>query len=207
MKPWKLVAALLVGYFLFTFFLTLGPAIRVEAGYQYKRFLRDFAGTDSLVGLVIPQVDFSLESITNHRDYGIIIPGIFINEPVIFNVDANSSSEYQKALRQGIAHAAGTGTPGSGMLGYYFAHSAYPDPTSQYNAIFYLLGKLEEGHRIIIWYEGEKYTYQVTSKRVTNPSDVSFVDAAYEKETIVLQTCWPPGTTTRRLLVFAERVE
>jgi sortase (surface protein transpeptidase) len=40
---------------------------------------------------------------------------------------------------------------------------------------------------------------------VTNPDDVSFLNQPYDQETIVMQTCWPPGTTSQRLLVFAER--
>jgi LPXTG-site transpeptidase (sortase) family protein len=184
------------------------PVLIVETKYQIKKFMSEALHIDSLAQLFIP--DFSglnLAKRTPYSDYGIVIPAIFLDEPVVFNVDPNDTTAYTAALKLGIAHASGTSFPDTPGLGYYFAHSSSPQLASQYNAVFYLLGKLKPNDDIYIWHEGQDYNYKVTQSIVTDPSDISFLNAAYAKETIVLQPCWPPGTTQNRMLVFAERVE
>jgi LPXTG-site transpeptidase (sortase) family protein len=190
------------------FFLTVVPIILVEAKYQYRNFLQTRFQVSDIRSLIIPNFKgvFDFRGDTKYKQYGISIPSIFINEPVVFNVDPNDKTTYTQALRQGIAHASGTSFPDNPGIGYYFAHSSTPEFKNQYHAIFYLLGKLKLKDEVFIWHEGKRYEYRVTSQKITQPNDVSFLQATYTKETIVLQTCWPPGTTRQRLLIFAERV-
>jgi LPXTG-site transpeptidase (sortase) family protein len=91
-----------------------------------------------------------------------------------------------------------------------------------YNAVFYLLNKLETGDEVWMDYLGKRYKYRVEGKEVISASDERYLkmldgvptkveksdgntDAG--KQTLVLQTCWPPGTTWKRLLVKAELVD
>jgi len=190
------------------FFLTFAPVLAVEAQYQYRTFLTHTFGTSSLRHILLPNVTWDFQGVSQrNREFGIVIPKIFLDEPVVFNVDPNKSDEYQVALKKGIAHASSTAFPNNGGVGYYFAHSSSPEFHRQYNAIFYTLGKLEPGDDIYIWFEDEKYHYQVRDSIVTSPDDVSFLNQEYDEETIVLQTCWPPGTTSKRKLIFAQRVK
>lgn len=196
--------------FVFYVIVTFGPVALVEAKFQTRRGLEAAFGTSSLAQIFIPNFEgmFDLRGLSEYREYGIVIPKLYLDEPVVFNVDPNDKQAYTEALKLGIAHASATSFPDTGGLGYYFAHSSQPDLRNQYNAIFYLLGKLEPKDEVFIWHEGERYEYSVTEKLITRPGDVSFLyDNSYPNESIVLQTCWPPGTTTQRMLVFAERVE
>lgn len=179
------------------------PVLAVELTYQYRRGLSDIFGVTDIRALIVP--NFRLEVATTYRQNGITIPSLFIDEPVIYNVDPNDERAYKRALKQGIAHASGTGLPGDGTLGYYFAHSSSPSFVNQFNAVFYLLDKLVTGDTVTVWHEGKRFEYEVYDKRITTPTDVSFLTDSYPEETIVLQTCWPPGTTFQRLLVFARR--
>src|SRR5258706_500914 len=52
-----------------------------------------------------------------------------------------------------------------------------------------------------------RFDFKVTDSKITSPDDLSFLHQVYNTETIVLQTCWPPGTTLQRLLVFARRLK
>ncbi|MCA9369797.1 sortase [Candidatus Woesebacteria bacterium] len=183
---------------------TFIPVVVIELKYRTMKLRQSVLGNTPVAQLFIPNFTFSKLS-QAERAYAIEIPEVFIHEPVIFNVDPSSESEYSEALTQGIAHAAGSGLPGSEQLGYYFAHSSNPEFRNQYNAIFYLLHKLESGDPISIWHSGEKYTYTVTHTEITDPDYTEFMRAEYDQETIVLQTCWPPGTTAKRLLVFAQK--
>ena len=168
--------------------------------------MQQLFGTSDLRTIILPNADWYLAGGSQHRQYGIAIPSIFLDEPVVFNVDPNNPQEYQAALEKGIAHASSTAFPDSGGVGYYFAHSSSPEMRRQYNAIFYTLGKLKPGDDVYIWFDNTKYHYQVSDSVITDPQDVSFLEAQYDRETIVLQTCWPPGTTAKRRLVFAQRV-
>lgn len=184
--------------------LVYGPVLFVEARYQYKKVMKEVFHAEDLRSLILPTVNTDGIGV-KYRDFGMQIPKLYLNEPVVFNIDPHQKEVYNDALKKGIAHAAGTDLPEYSGLGYYFAHSSNPELRSQYNAVFYLLGKLEKGDDIYIWYQDTKYEYIVTEIDVTTPDDVRFLSRSYELPTIVLQTCWPPGTTQKRLLIFAER--
>ncbi|MBD3279259.1 MAG: sortase [Candidatus Pacebacteria bacterium] len=209
-KQYLLPILILVLFLIFLRWIitTVMPVLWVETKYQYHQTLTNVFHVPNLKALIVP--DFSWlnwEESTKYPEYGIRIPAIFLDEPVVFNTDPNQSKQYTQALKKGIAHASSTAFPDNGGLGYYFAHSASDNLRIQYNAVFYLLGKLEKGDEIFIWHEGSKYEYQVYKKEVTQPQQVSFLYQDYDQETIVLQTCWPAGTTKERLLIFAKRVE
>jgi LPXTG-site transpeptidase (sortase) family protein len=184
--------------------LTYGPVFVVEAKYQYRKVMEEVFHAKDLRSLILPTINTDWIGV-NNQEFGMQVPKIYLDEPIVFNVDPHNSEEYSVALKKGIAHAAGTDLPPYDGLGYYFAHSSNPELKSQYNAVFYLLGKLEKEDTVNIWFEKKKYEYVVIDKVVTNPDDVSFLNRSYELPTIVLQTCWPPGTTQKRLLIFAER--
>jgi len=205
-QPWFIlgvVAVCAVG-FVASMVLTYGPILVVESNYQYKRIMRDVFHSQNLRELILPNLNFDKLGV-RYRDFGMEIPRLFMDEPIVFNVNPENPDEYKVALKKGIAHAAGTDLPPYDGLGYYFAHSSSPELRNQYNAVFYLLGKLQQGDAVNIWYEDTKYEYMVTGTKITEPEDTTFLNQNYPLQTIVLQTCWPPGTTQKRLLVFAER--
>ncbi len=188
--------------------LTVIPIATVEAKYQFQRLLTDGLGVADIRALIIPDFEaFNFEGGADYPEFGLVIPRIYLNEPVIANVNPHDQAAYTLALQQGIAHASGTAFPDHPGLGYYFAHSTSPEFANQFKAVFYLLGKLETGDTVYLWQAGQQFKYLVSRIEVTDPSDVSFLNREYQHETIVLQTCWPPGTTHQRLLVYAERAE
>jgi len=202
-----LASILTVLIFLYWLLSVIIPVAIVEANYQYQKILRDVFKTTDIRGLIMPSFRIDLTGFTSkYKVNGLTIPAIFVDEPAVYNVDPNNEKSYKTALKKGIAHASGTSFPGAGGVGYYFAHSSFPDVVSQYNAVFYLLGKLKVGDDIYIWHDGKRGEYKVYKKIETEPGDVSFLTADYDTETVILQTCWPPGSTVRRLLVFAKFV-
>lgn len=205
-----LPALVLIGFLAFLAWLVLVflPVVFIEAKYQTKSFFNSL-GFGSVGSFFRPDFEgFTIVGNTSkNKDYGIIIPKLGLDERVIFNVDPNNEDQYVAALKQGIAHASSTNYPDQNGLGYYFAHSSSPGLQVQYNAVFYLLNKLEADDEVYIWHDSKRYRYLVTEKKISQPSDVSFLYDSYDGEMIVLQTCWPPGTTKERLLVFAKRAK
>jgi sortase A len=138
--------------------------------------------------------------------FSILIPKIGASSRIIANVDPTNSEEFHRALLQGVAHAKGTVFPGFSGNTYLFAHST--DNwwhVGQYNAVFYLLKDVNPGDDIIIFFENRRYNYTVTDKYIADPSDVSLLENSRgTEEKLILQTCWPPGTTWKRLFVVAQ---
>lgn len=184
------------------------PIIVVEVQYQYRHVLSTVFHTTSLRGVFIPEFRLDMRGMmAKSHTNGIYIPKIGIDAEIVYNVDPNDEKAYTEGLKKGIAQASGTSLPDSGGLGYYFAHSSNPEFVSRYNAIFYLLGKLEKGDEIFVWHQGKRFMYSVTGLFIVDPKNTQFLKDNYAKETVVFQTCWPPGTSLKRMLVFAERVE
>ncbi len=144
--------------------------------------------------------------IPKDTDFNILIPKLGANEKVFPNIDASNESVFLPVLTNGVAHAQGTVFPGSKGNIYLFAHSTdnFWD-VGRYNAVFYLIKNLTPGDEVVVFYQGVRHNYVVKQSVVVDAQDVSFiVNGQKEKEQLILQTCWPPGTSWKRLLVFAQ---
>ena len=158
----------------------------------------------SLLGKSDPNVRVLVPKDPN---FSIIVEKIGANAPVIPNVDASQKAVYEQALKRGVAHALGTAFPGQVGVSYLFAHSTdtiFNVP--RFNAIFYLLKDMEVGDRIVIFFNGKRYDYLTVEKKITEPGDVSYFTMKTDEQILVLQTCYPPGTTWKRLLIIAKPV-
>ena len=217
-----------IGNFLFLFAIfgviaTFGPAISYEIQFriiQARGVHFEVAQSSELGKLAKEQTKQSIsfsDLLTGSKEqtlspidteFSILIPKIGATARIIANVDPSDENAFLPALLEGVAHAQGSVFPGLSGNIYLFAHSAdnFWD-AGRYNAIFYLLKDLEEGDEIVIFYQGQRHNYFVTDQRIVDPEDVSFItDAQTGNEQLILQTCWPPGTTLQRLLVFARPV-
>ena len=139
-------------------------------------------------------------------DFAVVIPKINANAQVIPNVDAGNYDDYMAALKVGVAHASGSVFPGTPGNVYLFAHSTdYFWNVGRYNAVFYLLKELQKGDEVDIFYAGRRHVYTVDETKIVSPDDVSYLnDSLQGEERLTLQTCWPPGTTIKRLVVIAK---
>jgi sortase A len=139
--------------------------------------------------------------------FSIYIPKINAKAKVVPNVDPGNPTDYLKALSEGVAHAQGTNFPGQGTTIYLFSHSTdSPINIARYNAVFYLLRKLEKGDRVIVYFLGAEHDYVITDKFVTAANDTSWLEDDGSGERLILQTCDPPGTSWNRLLVVARPI-
>lgn len=143
-----------------------------------------------------------------NKDFSLVIPKIGINASVIPAVNPTKPGEYLPALEQGIAHSSLSYFPDEDGTVYLFSHSTnYEWFVNDLNAVFYLLKNLEEDDLVVLFYKGNSYTYKITGKQVVKPTAVSFLVPQAGARRLILQTCWPPGSTSERLLIFADLVE
>ncbi|HSA83340.1 MAG TPA: sortase, partial [Patescibacteria group bacterium] len=68
----------------------------------------------------------------------------------------------------------------------------------------YLLLHMKAGDEIVVFFEGKRFEYIVSQTRVADADDITLLTQAQGgEEQLVLQTCWPPGTTWKRFYVIA----
>jgi LPXTG-site transpeptidase (sortase) family protein len=138
--------------------------------------------------------------------FSILIPKLGIDEQVVPNVDPNNPDIYLPVLQHAVAHAKGSVFPGDPGSIYLFAHSAdnWWD-IEHYNAVFYTLNNLSEGDEVVIFFENRRYDYVVSKKLISDPQDTTLITSKHTgPQQLVLQTCWPPGTTFKRLYIVAK---
>ena len=142
--------------------------------------------------------------------YSIYIPRIDAKSAIISDVNPADEAAYDQALMQGVAHAQGSSTPDTDGGTYLFAHSTNaPWNIAKYNAVFYLLRELEPTNQdeVYIFYNDKVYKYQVTEKHTVEATDISWItQAPVGPKRLILQTCWPPGTTWKRIILVANPV-
>lgn len=140
-------------------------------------------------------------------EFGLIIPKIGVNAKVIPAVNPANPGEYEKALTEGVAHASTSYFPNENGTVYLFSHStSYDWFVKDLNAVFYLLKNLDAGDTVAVVYKGATYTYKITEKKVVSPEAVAYLTPQAGVRRLILQTCWPPGSTTERLLIFADLI-
>ena len=184
---------LILGGFLLLYLIYL-PVFKEEVSYRFTTFKNISKENEDIIPM--------------DEDFGLVIPKININSKVFHNVDANNPKEYLPLLTKGVAHAKGSLLPGQEGNVFIFAHST--DTTlnaSRYNAVFYLLNKLEKDDEVFVYYQQEKYNYKVLEKKIISPENLNDYLKTLKGKTLTLQTCYPPGTTFNRLIVIAQEID
>lgn len=200
-----------------------GPVLGSELGYQKDQLFGirhtlapQVVNSAGLIERSSPQASSSFGAFDNFSstqitpvstDFGIVIPKINANSRVVPNIDPSNTAQYTQALAVGVAEAEGSTPPGVPGNLYIFSHSVdAPWDVARYNAVFYLLRDLSSGDEVDIFYQGRRFEYTVFDKQIVDPSNVSLLEARYDKPVLTLQTCDPPGFLTHRLIVRAKLV-
>jgi LPXTG-site transpeptidase (sortase) family protein len=210
--------------------MTFGPAVMFELQYQviqarHVQFTISSTATKPHLDPLLKKEGTAVKSVSKQPGFAdilagnkeqiltpidplfsILIPKLGIDEKVFPNVDPDNPQDYLPVLQQGVAHSKGSVFPGNPGTTYLFAHSAdnWWD-IEHYNAIFYTLNNLSTGDEIDIFFENRRYEYTVAQQIISDPQDVSYLTSQHAGEQrLVLQTCWPPGTTFKRLYIVAK---
>lgn len=141
-------------------------------------------------------------------DFAIHIPAIGLDHEIVMNVDAGDPQTYLPIIEQFVAHGAGTALPTAtnGNI-YLFAHSrTAPQGVTPHGGWFTRIDELTSGDSIILDYNGNRYNYSVVFSKIVDPSETDIYTgiSVFDGNTsLALQTCYPRGTSTQRLIVYA----
>ncbi len=143
-------------------------------------------------------------------DPRIIIPKINVDAPVVYDVPSIKESIVQEKLKSGVVHypipgaSAMPGEKGNTVILGHSSNDVFDD--GGYKFVFVQLNNLEKGDTFYLNYNGTRYTYSVTEKKVIDPTQVSELVTDNTKPIATLVTCTPPGTALKRLVVIAEQI-
>lgn len=196
---------------------TFRPIVTTEISYRLSQARGDSQVQIQEAQAVVAAVEnesekahkFAQEVGITNTYFSIYIPKIGAKSQITDNVDPVNEKAYLVALKQGVAHAAGSVFPGMDGATYLFAHSSEAGLRGvQYNTIFYLLRELEAQDEVYVFFLNKLYKYRVVAKYTVDGNDTHWLtEARTGSERLILQTCWPPGTAWKRLIVVAEPVE
>lgn len=164
------------------------PSIPVMGQVDYIKASNWFTGSSSVF---IPDIDSTLST------YTISIPSLKIEDAI---VDLTSDD-----LSSSLVHYPQTALPGQNGSPVIFGHSTLPqffDP-KDYTTIFSTLPTIKLGSSIFVTSNGIKYVYKVNKIYQVKPEQVEVLRQEFDKKTLKLITCVPPGTKLKRLVVEA----
>lgn len=135
----------------------------------------------------------------------IVIPKIGVNSPIV-TVNSFEEADIQAGLKNGVVRLGKMSSPGEPGNTFITGHSSnYWWDKGKYNYVFVLLDKLQTGENLKVYDNGNKFVYEVVAKKIVDPSDTSSIVHSSEP-TLTLMTCYPPGSTSKRLLVSLRQV-
>lgn len=109
-------------------------------------------------------------------------------------------------LSKSLVHYLPQSLPGEYGNVSIFGHSTLPqlyDP-KDYKTIFTYLSSLDKGDQIYIDIGELEYHYEVTTKFIVDPSEISVLEQKKDASYLTLITCTPLGTWWKRLVVVAK---
>ena len=134
------------------------------------------------------------------------IPTNKISVPITWTKDVK---DFDADLKKGLVHYPGTVLPGEIGTSYISGHSSgYLWDSSPYKQVFATLGQVKDGTSFKITTtdnSGQKVIYHYVVKgrgEYAADDQAQFVNTA--ESVVALSTCWPVGTTARRLVLFGK---
>lgn len=138
--------------------------------------------------------------------FSLAIPKLNISEAEVETNSVNLSPDTR------LGHFRGSALPGDIGTAFIYGHSAAPlfFSSNNYKTIFSTLPNLAIGDEFSININAVTYRYDVAETKILNPEEVSpLKDYGLEigsPSSVVLMTCYPPGMSTKRLLVVGKLV-
>ena len=162
----------------------------------------------SRVVAATPLIVSNSNSVASVANPEVIIPKINVEIPVNYNETSTDENTIENDLQSGVVHYPSTTLPGQTGNAAFFGHSSNNIfNKGKYKFAFVLLHTLVPGDTFYLAYNGKMYVYQVISRNIVDPSDVSVLNPVPgQTSTATLITCDPPGTSLHRLIVVGKQI-
>lgn len=140
----------------------------------------------------------------------LLIPKINVNVPVVYDVTTVDDKQVQAGLEKGVVRynlSGANSLPGQTGNMVVLGHSSNDVfDAGAYKFTFVLLERLQAGDLFYMHYEGKRYVYKVSQKKIIKPTEWKVLQENNGKPNVILVTCTPTGTALNRLLVYGEQI-
>lgn len=121
------------------------------------------------------------------------------------DIDA-ATVEFGGDLKKSLVAWPTSPAPGTYGNNIIFGHSELPQFANgkNYEGIFTYLMNLTKGDEIFVDYDGVRYKYLVSDKKVVDATDLSVLEQRFDNGYLTLITCVPPGTLWKRGIIKAK---
>jgi len=186
-------------------------SISQEKRVYEKEIIQDVQATFDMGTEVVNYAAFEV----NPPDYRLVIPKLEKNIPIIRTSPENLISQewnelekqIQTDLQGGVVSYPGTALPGQIGNVFITGHSSYYLLASgNYKNVFANLSQLVIGDKVIIYFNSQKYLYQVYDVKVVLPEETNVLNQPDDKSILTLMTCTPTGTALKRLIVTLDQI-
>lgn len=165
----------------------------------------NYSTADISTGSAEKKFDEYNESTIDPNQFYLRIDKIKLFKKIIKDVDPRYQDVYVKSWESGISHGKFTSYPDQIGITYLFSHAvSNPQNALNENAWFTYMDRLNINDEVIIYYQGKKYTYEVSAIKVVSPEATGFYTGASPVSMVRMQYCGPPtGSLNSRTLVDA----
>lgn len=141
----------------------------------------------------------------SEKENSVEIPKIELAAPLVF-VESAVIKEIEKGLDLGVVHFPDSVLPGEIGQTIILGHSAPPSwPNIKYYWVFVRISELAEGDEIFVFFNNREYRYTVARKFfLERGEEIPQEPLTNNTNVLLLISCWPPETGTRRIAVEAE---
>lgn len=152
-----------------------------------------------------PSGDANVMQYASEKFFALTIPALDIRDLTVTHpADPFTSNGILAPLQNGVGHL--FGYPGGTSTVLIYGHSSgYPWDVSQYTKIFRQINRLQPGDRVYLTYNRHLYVYQVSRSESVPAGDLASIGSNGEE--MILFTCWPPDSISKRYLVHAMPVQ
>lgn len=135
------------------------------------------------------------------------IPSLDIWAPLVAG-QSDDLKVLKQDLSEGTVFYPGSAFPGQKGQTVILGHSAPSGwPKIRYDWIFSEVGNMKNGEKIVIYFNGKKYSYKVQGQIIVNPGEELKISGEENNNIVVLVSCWPPGKDYKRIAVYGALVE
>ena len=133
------------------------------------------------------------------------MPQFNIKAPILKAETLDSDAIYKK-LKDGVVLYPGSDIPGKGYSIIVGHSSQYPWDSGRYRSVFALLNQLEQGDKIYVFWNQKPLVFEVRDKNIFLPwpqgtEGTETIFPPSDEITLILQSCWPVGTASKRVAV------
>lgn len=161
---------------------------------------------------IAPVIKTAIRSSVSIGDSFVLeIDELGIKSPIILEPSTDLSKVY-KSLEGGVVHYSSTPLPGEWGTSIILGHSSKPwGYKGSYAYVFSELEQLNEGATFEIIENGQTMTFKISRKIIFNPeaTDEQILrdfEQSYGKS-VILMTCWPTGSNSKRIAVRGDLME